>query len=425
MFFIGLIYISITYIYPNVLEIEQNKKILVQKNTINNELKSKWFNFERFRALEIEHSLSEYKNLKELLNNNFYKKISKSIDENTYNQFIYRENFNDFQYSWNFFNFLEKNLNEKLESLNSKEFNSKIENIDKVLPLYSDFIEIDWDKWLTNLKFINHIENILKKYNLKTNSSIGIKNILPVKNLYFTSTSNIYYIPLELNINWTKLSILKFLEYIQNTWRIKNINSDGFTFSDKVWAKSQLAMVTYLKLDDHIDSSYRARGVWDKTLIEFIYNTKQINDIINIKLKIEFYINVISSEDIKIKINQIIWDRNKRTLFDKDWNTIKDKITWKPKYELRIYNYNNIFNKVRILKSNTLLNKNTFYNNKVTNMFRYLNNQDLKKDMLNLRKESREEKINSVYKQALKYKQIFINLNREMDSIIKSLGIEK
>jgi hypothetical protein len=59
---------------------------------------------------------------------------------------------------------------------------------------------LDSSKNLTDLKFINSLEKMLKKFNLKTTSPIGIKNVFSVNNDIVNSKDNIYYIPIELDI---------------------------------------------------------------------------------------------------------------------------------------------------------------------------------------------------------------------------------
>jgi len=59
-------------------------------------------------------------------------------------------------------------------------------------------------------------------------------------------------------------------------------------------------------------------------------------------------------------------------------------------------------------------------------MFLYLNNKDFKKDIVAIKKELKNSKdLNSLYIKALKYKEIFLKLDREIYMIVKSLGIKK
>jgi hypothetical protein len=60
-------------------------------------------------------------------------------------------------------------------------------------------------------------------------------------------------------------------------------------------------------------------------------------------------------------------------------------------------------------------------------MFLYLNNKDLKKDISSIKKELKNSKdLNSLYIKALKYKEIFLKLDRELYIIVKSSeGIKK
>jgi len=86
------------------------------------------------------------------------------------------------------------------------------------------------------------------------------------------------------------------------------------------------------------------------------------------------------------------------------------------------YNYNNLLNIVKKFRSNSTVNKNDYYKRKVDNIFKYLNNKDIKRDFNSIRKELNKTKdINNSYRNALKYKEIFLEFDKELYEISKYL----
>lgn len=431
-----LILIS-SYIYPSILNIEEEKDNLVEKLEKLEKLDEKWFDFKDFKYLnsiysskwidsETNRDIYKNKELYEILNEQFYKKIYTTLNEAFYNNSIYNWDYEKFTLSnSSFIEYLDKS-DKRLEQIKQSErFNNRKWNLSVVLPKYSSYIELDSSKDLTDLKFINSLENLLKKFNLKTTSPIGIKNIFSVNNDIVTSKDDIYYIPLRLDIIWTKLWILEFLDYIKNSWDIEFSEND-FNFSNKNGEISQLVEVKKIEMKSYIDSRLEKRTSTDYDLKEFLVRTGQNNDVIKVIADLNFYVSGISSEKIINKINSVIWNNLTKIKVDKYWNFEKDEKTWVYKQELLHYNYNNILKIVKKLKGNVALQKNWYYNKKVNNMFLYLNNKDLKKDIVAIKKELKNSKdLNSLYIKALKYKEIFLKLDREIYMIVKSLGIKK
>jgi hypothetical protein len=433
--FIALIYI---YIYPSILIIEAEKKILGKNITKLRTLKEKWFNFKDFKDLNSTYSSKwttgetnkkRYKDeeLYEKLNEQFYKKIYATLSEAFYDNSIYNWNYKNFilSKSNSTFQYYLNNIIKRLEQIKqSEKFNNRKWNLSVVLPKYSNYIELDSSKNLTDLKFINFVENLLKRFNLKTTSLIGIKDILSVNNNIITIKDNIYYIPLKLDITWTKLGILNFLEYVKSSWSIE-FSENGFKFLNKNWEISQLIEVNRFEIKEYIDSGLKKRTSIDTDLKNFLSQTWQNNDILEAKIDLNFYINSISSEKITNKVNNIIWNNITELMFDQYGKILKDK-KWKDRNKIIRYNYYNILKIVKKLKSNIILQKNWYYNKKVNNIFLYLNNKNLKKDIDSIKKElKKSKKINSIYAKALKYKEIFSKLDREIYMIVKSLNIKK
>jgi len=425
--FISLLIIFFIYIYPNIIIIEENKKNLSAQFIKYNTMVEKWLNFEDFNNLNKTFVNSDDITLKELLNSDYYKNISKKIDTNFYNLSVYwrGSSYELFKTDKKFIDYLNDNLNLLEETIKSDSFNNKVSDVSSVLPKYSNYIDLNTDKSLTDLKFISYVEKLLNSFYLKTTSSIWIKDILSVNTTNNTNNKldSIYYIPLDLEITWTKLDTLNFLEYIKNTWNVEFKEND-FVFSDKKWSTSQLSEVQSFIIKDYIDNSYTQRTYINDSIKEFLINTKQSDDIIKSQISINFYISSIEKDKIISKIDNVIWNNNKEILINKNWEYIKDEKTWEYKYKLISYNYTNLLNLVKKLNSNSNLNKNSYYKSKVNDIYLYLNNNDLKKDFQVINKEVvNADDLNSVYSKVMKYKEIFKKIDKELYSIVESLWI--
>ncbi len=418
---------SIIYIYPNMLEIEKNKAVLYEKIKAYNLIVDKGFKFWDFDKLNDQYSSSKKKEDKEitkLLDDWFYKKIYKSLDEDFYNKLIYNWSYDKFKNDKKFWDYLDEKYIALNDIIEEQKLNDKISKMKKVLPKYSELITFDTDEGLSDLAFINHVETILKMFNLKTKWAIWIKNLLAIENWIIDPDDNVYYIPLDLNITWTKESILNFITYINNTGDIEFSEND-FSFSSATWSLSQLAEIVVFESQKYIDSSYKERKKTDASLKDFLDRTKQLDDIINVKMFIRFYVSGISFDKVLEEINSVIWTNNKKISFDEDWNyKINEK--WEYEYELIHYNYNNLLGLVKKLNSNPILNKNAYYKKKINSIYLYLNSSKLKKDINDIKKNIKKaEHLESIYKNVLKYKEIFKKLDNEIYDTAKALWLNK
>lgn len=439
IFLFSTIYIY-SSVYPNIMEIELEKQELKNKIEKYDELLIKWFDFKEFKILNAEYSSKDDdKILSDLLNSWFYKKIYDDFDMFFYDNSIYEKeilendekeivtiSYNEFDWVSDFWKYLDKKYEYLIIQLESNELKNKVEKMSEILPKYSSLISLD-NKWeLTDLSFINYIERLWRKYNLKIKNAIWIKDVLSVETNIIETNDNIYYIPLDFDITGTKRSIFNFLKYIKNTWDVKFSDND-FSFIGSSLVKSQLSEVKKIEFPEYIDIATKiVRNDSDKTIEWFLLRTEQWQDIIDVKISLMFYVSAISSEKIKEKINSIIWKNIKQNIIGEDWNYEKDPVTGEYKYELLHYNYSNLLRIINVLHSHPTLNKNVYYKNKVDNIHSYLNNKDLKKDFALIQKTMNKAKdLNPIYKKVTKYKEIFLGLDKEIYEIAKALGLEK
>lgn len=418
--------VSLVYIYPSILEIEESKNNLNAKIKEKSSLIKEWLSFGDFKKSSI--GLKDDSKLWLIINSEYYNKMYSEIDEDFYNDSIFYKwpsNYKDFVKWDNFLKYLDEKSSHLDKYIKWNEFNDKLEELSSILPKYSNYVDLDPNKSLTDLEFISYIENLIYKFSLKTNSSIWVNDLSIVEDDLLWEKTNIYYIPLDLELSWRKLNLLNFLEYIKNTWTIDYVGND-IVFSEENGLNSQLSEVEKLSIYEYIDSSFSIRKNIDISLKDFLLKTGQKNNIIEAKVSLKFYISSIESDRIIKEINDVIWNNVKDYIFDENWEYLKDKKTGEFKYKLIKYNYNNLLSNVQKLASTKELNKDNYYKNKLNKILSYLKSDDLKKDFISINKESNNtENLNSIYLRVMKYKEIFSSIDKEIFSIVEFLWIEK
>ena len=428
IFVVSMVFILVN-VYPNILEIEAKKLELTNKHNEYTKLLWKWLPFTQFTALSKSNSFNTNdETIKSLLKDPYYVNIFPKIDDLLYDKTIYYEVTEDWNNEMVWYSSFKPVENfsshlidvSKIIKEKSKEsaILNKQKDIENVLPIYGS---MSVEKGLTDLWFINYIEWLLDKFNLSTTSQIWVKAIKNEIEGILKKDTWMYYIPLSLDLSWTKSSLLNFLEFIKNTWSIV-INGDDFEFSNKFWSTYQLSEVEDIEFTDYIDSSHKPRGLIDDSLLRFFYKTNQSQDIIDIKLSLKFYVWSIGSKEMFDQINSIIWSINTKIIENNGDNDLAD---WEEEeYELIHYNHWNLVRIANTLKSNPYVNKSSYYKGKVEDIVFYLNSSNLKKDFVIIKKELKTTKnIESVYKKVLKYKDIFTKIDMQMYSIAKDLEI--
>lgn len=327
---IWLIIFLITSIIPQITEIEKNKNLTEDAYNNIERIKSTWLNFNEF--ITFSNSLKNDKVTTEILKNlteDFYKSNLVNNTENSYAEFLGLK------------------IKELTNPENIKDLDDKNKQISIILPSYSEpVIDIWWDI-LTDYKFINYIESLLETFNLSTKSPIGINKIKVVdeyvdpNNELDSLQSNIFYIPLSLNLVWDKEGIVKFLYYIENVWNIKindkdiKINEDDNKFlykngrkiiiewenftSDYNILEHQIIDIEKISMNDYIDSSYKDRAEQD--LKDYIIESQWTEEF-EINLDLMFYVKGQPFYKTEEFINNIL-QKYADTLW-LIWNALKD-----------------------------------------------------------------------------------------------------
>lgn len=334
--FIASIISTLVYIIPWFKEVEwlkeQAQKVYDDYKTIQKEGQS----FNDFKAV-ISSSASNS-------SNTYTQKILEDIDAEFYNMHLKNTEYKSYE------DFI-SNITDKYSD--TTEFDEKIKKLWKILPSYSEQISDFGDDFLTDFKFINYIESLANTFNINFRNSIGIKEVTLVDG-YSTSTSdssletNIYYIPLDLDISWRKESILDFIYFIQRVgkiqeheteewifditfvqWVDKNFNNlavKAISWQERVqWYdlfNNQISDIEFIEIPKYPDSSYDLNNNYSD-MLGFIKNT-QWNEVVDVKLGLRFYVkglpiykieeNILKfiEQHWKLKglLGQKIWDPN-------------------------------------------------------------------------------------------------------------------
>jgi len=457
--FIGYLYFSI---YPKIVEIEE-KKVSLRENIdyYNNILVKKWLDFNWYKkAFKISWNSSNWTLIDEKSKAENIETLPK-IDKVFYDFMIYNGDYKNFKVD-NFEKHLEKEYL-KIQNTNFRdELNKQKRELSLVLPKYSSYIDLHTeDGWnelgLTNLRFVNYIEALLYRFRLKTESEIWIGKIELIE-----WWKNIYYIPLELELRWNQFRIIEFLEYIKNTWKvnfafeekiseekileddsdkdsdeikwdykIKFIKED-FSISDrkdkrmsafleKEWVY-QISEITSMEVEEYFSSNIEKEWV---TLSELILSEADKRNYIDVKLELRFYVNWVGIDEIRNRISSIIWENNEKIKTDDLWDYVKNENN-KWEYVLLHYNYKNILNLAEKLKGELKVQKTKYFKEKVDVIYSYLTNENLIKNIASINKEIKSWKdLTPAYKKVLKYREIFISLDKEIYSVVDELGLNK
>ena len=298
--FIVLSIFSSFFIYAKIIEIEDSKADFQELLENYNYVKESWIKYKDYQKL-IKTSGYNSSALKDALSSEYTKELLTKVDSIFYNENFTNELFENYD------KFLIAKKIEVDKSWLKDDFMIQENQISKILPVYTEESDFYTETSLTNFKFINYVESLLKEYSLKTNSPIWIGDIEPIdkiiKDLDIIKNiePNLFYIPLTLDIWGRKDKVIKFLEESYEMWSI------GF----KDWEiiinnTKQVLEINSLEMSEYVDSWVIHNKKYDN-LIDLIKN-EQAAERIDLSIELRFYIAWISSLKMKEEVLKIIWD---------------------------------------------------------------------------------------------------------------------
>lgn len=297
---------SFIYIIPWISEANQIKSQALEKKQILERIKKEWVELNKIKEiirnswnsedLKIDSNISWM--VKEI-DENFYVNNLKNTKEADYETFIKKK---IEQYKWDKTNF------------------DKLDITSKVLPLYDK--EVKEENHLSEFEFINYIESIISTFNLTYKNPIWIQDVTYLDDYKLSDSDNsfdkwISRIQIDLDLVWRKSSILDFLYFVENVWKI-TINYDNwelfvnkpeknnkiFNFVEKrLWEdrfkkinnynifNNQIIDIETIEMKDDIDSSDFNISMTEKWT-EFLTNLKenQEREKYELKVKLNFYV---------------------------------------------------------------------------------------------------------------------------------------
>lgn len=332
---ISLIGIFIYYVSPGYILYKENKNNLVWK-------------------------IDEYENLKK--NGMSFSEISSFIQNPIAQNILskagekfYQNNFSNTS-KWDYMDFL-ITQEEKIYALKKSDIiQSREQKISQILPSYQDGISVEWS--MSDFEFIHSVENMLKTFKLRSESPLSIGGLVSFnkietddksnKNQKDSFSSEIFYIPLDLDVIWLKKDIVDFIYFLQNVWKVNTIENNTITFyndnilSLQLWSwkniyENKIVDIESLELSSYIDSSTMMRnGSYYETLpwfMSFLKSNVDANEIYNVNLKLRFYVKWLPFYKIEtfIESNSKKFQELKTQVnneFKKvEWN-LKSSITW-------------------------------------------------------------------------------------------------
>lgn len=346
IFLLGIFATSLLFFYyllPDIKEIEEIKNSTYETFTKVNAIKNKWISYDEFKsAISAELSSDSAKNWED----GYLVEVANSITEDFYNTYLVNDS------NTSYLTFLEEQSAELWEwELNAK----RNEIVSKILPVYSEVVSDLWDWSLSEFKFVNYIESIIETFNLTFSNQVWISNVTLLENYsvwVFDSSleTNIYYIPVNLDLTWKRSDILDFLYFAGHVWKVY-IEWDELLIDKKV-------------ISDFERSFKNKILKWEASNSEIFNN--QILDIESANFT--EYIDPSITYSANYTTESLVWNI-KNTQFSEDWNykvsvVLRFYVKWLPIYKVEQYitefirDFNQVQTKIETLLLNTNIGNN-------------------------------------------------------------------
>lgn len=288
-------------LWPSFQEIQEKKATLSNQYNRLVSTQSWGIEFADFKALAASSDASAY-----------LKEVIKTTSKDFYNR-----NFKNSDTEVDFGSFITEKEKSVWEEQKASLLESKTDIVDKLLPVY---VTNASEEWITDFEFINYVESMLYSFNLISRESIWVGEIKRVEDVAIGKNnldSNIFYIPLKLDITGTKSDILDFIHYFENVWSIDIREGQTKIYTDEVISKgivwnlanqsdniyrNQLSDIERISIDTYIDSSSNVSR-W--SLVDFIKTTQE-RQRFSVDLDVRFYVQWLPDYKIESYIQSVI-----------------------------------------------------------------------------------------------------------------------
>lgn len=298
---VGLLIFIFSVILPSFQEMQQNKDILATNYSDLQSIEKSGIELKDFQALSKKSSLTPY--VKELI-------------KTTWNDF-YSRNFNNEKES-DFLVFLNKKEEEVIKQQKSSLLEQRNKPVDKLLPIY---VTDASEEGITDFEFINYVEALLYSFNLISEDSIWIWELKKIEDddtlTRSNLDSNMFYIPLSLEVTGQKSNIIDFIYYLENVWSINlrdwmvepysdeqlpnTISGDVIAENYNIY-ENQLSDIESISFPTYIDSSSdQVNGFFT----DFI-KTTQARQRFSVEVDLRFYVQWLPDYKIQSYIDSIV-----------------------------------------------------------------------------------------------------------------------
>lgn len=198
--------------------------------------------------------------------------------------------------------------------------------ISKVLPSYTEWYEVEGN--MTDLAFVNYVESLLRTFQLRTTSQIWIENLVPIDQTETNVSTQIFYIPLKLDLVGRKADIVEFLYFLQNVWLVwsideKNNNSLVFykdnlvnrtiagqrrTLNYNIY-ENKLVDIESVEFNSYVDNSASPRPssqLSPEWFLTFVKNGSEKNDEYSVIVNLKFYVKGLPTYKIEVFVESVI-----------------------------------------------------------------------------------------------------------------------
>lgn len=218
-------------------------------------------------------------------------------------------------------------LKSKAEYVNEKNkqwiVDTRNQKLSKVLPSYTQGYSVDWN--MTDLAFVNYVETLLRTFSLRTTSKIWIEDLIPVESNVKNINTQLFYIPLKLDLVGRKADIVEFIYFLQNVWVVSLDENDLLVFhKDNVVSKviagerklpnyniyeNKIIDVDTIELLKYIDTSSSIRGanqLSGEWFINYIVNGTEKDNEFPISVNLKFYVKGLPTYRIELFVEQVV-----------------------------------------------------------------------------------------------------------------------
>ena len=295
-----IIVLVLTYFWPSFQQMQDEKQNLISNHK----------NFVSTQKQGI--SLSDFQSLTKGSDFTLY---LKEVIKSTWKDF-YDRNFINNNSESNFKAFIEEKRQDVEKQQKASILEERNETVNKILPAY---VTDTSEEWITDFEFINYVESLLYSFNLVSKDSIWVGKIEKVDDVYQSKKnnldSNIFYIPLSLEITGQKSDIIDFIHYLENVWSIDLREWEIDTYSDdKIWKnifwetsekniyRNQFSDIEMISMQTYIDSSSDPVR-W--TFTDFIQSTQKRQKF-SVEMDLRFYVQWLPDYKIENYIKSIL-----------------------------------------------------------------------------------------------------------------------